>query len=228
MTTGFKKAGIISLLGNDIDKSACITLKVNNPEINVLCGDITQQAIKNKISSIALEQGADIICGGPPFQGFSMAGFRADNDPRNQLFRDFIDVIKKVKPKIIVFENVEGLLSYQKGKIYKEIHQLFSELGYNTNGRVMSANEFGVSQKRKRVIIICARDDLNIMPSELFPQPITIEAKKQITAKDTIKDLEIIECSESAKYKSNNVNTATIDFLRNHLSYEDYIAKIQD
>ncbi len=228
MTTGFKKAGIISLLGNDIDKSACITLKVNNPEINVLCGDITQQAIKNKISSIALEQGADIICGGPPCQGFSMAGFRADNDPRNQLFRNFIDVIKKVKPKIIVFENVEGLLSYQKGKIYKEIHQLFSELGYNTNGRVMSANEFGVSQKRKRVIIICARDDLNIMPSELFPQPITIEAKKQITAKDTIKDLEIIECSESAKYKSNNVNTATIDFLRNHLSYEDYIAKIQD
>lgn len=48
MTTGFKKAGIISLLGNDIDKSACITLKVNNPEINVLCGDITQQAIKIK------------------------------------------------------------------------------------------------------------------------------------------------------------------------------------
>lgn len=66
------------------------------------------------------------------------------------------------------------------------------------------------------------------MPNELFPLPITTEVKKQITAKDTIKDLEIIECGESAKYKSNNTNTVTIDFLRNHLSYEYYMAKIQD
>lgn len=226
MTTGFKKAGIISLLSNDIDKSACITLKVNNPEINVLCGDITQQATKDKISSIALEQGADIICGGPPCQGFSMAGFRADNDPRNQLFRDFTDIIKNVKPKVIVFENVEGLLSYQKGKIYKEIHQLFSELGYNTSGKVVSANEFGVPQKRKRVIIICTRNDLNIHPNELFPKPNTLEIEKQITAKETIEDLEKIKCSETAKYETNNTNSNTINFLRNCISFEEYMAKI--
>lgn len=68
-----------------------------------------------------------------------MAGFRADDDPRNQLFREFVDIVKRVNPKVIVFENVEGLLSYQAGKTYREVHQLFSELGYNTEGRTLTA-----------------------------------------------------------------------------------------
>lgn len=70
-----------------------------------------------------------------------MAGFRADDDPRNQLFREFVDIVKIVNPKVIVFENVEGLLSYQAGKTYREVHQLFSELGYNTEGRTLTATK---------------------------------------------------------------------------------------
>ena len=83
-----------------------------------------------------------------------MAGFRSEDDPRNQLFREFVDIVKRVSPKVIVFENVEGLLSYQGGKTYREVHTLFTELGYNTEGRILMASDYAVPQKRKRVIII--------------------------------------------------------------------------
>lgn len=151
MTVGFKAAGIRSLLCNDIEESACTTLKINNPEIDVLCGDITITEIKNKIEQVAIAGGAEIICGGPPCQGFSLAGFRSTDDPRNQLFREFVDIVRRVNPKIIVFENVEGLLSYQGGKTYREVHSLFGDLGYNTEGRTLVASDYAVPQKRKRV-----------------------------------------------------------------------------
>lgn len=226
MTIGFKEAGITSLLSNDIDESACITIKANNPEINVLCGDISKQEIKDVIKKIALEQEVDIICGGPPCQGFSMAGFRAINDPRNQLLRDFVAVAKIVNPKIIIFENVEGLLSHQGGKTYKEILQLFSELGYIAEGRVLSANEYGVPQKRKRVIMICTRNDLATTPDVLFPSPITLEEKKQITAKDTILDLEEVACGDQIRYCSKNVDSDIVDFFRGNISYKKLFDKI--
>lgn len=222
MTAGFKAAGINALLSNDIEESACKTLKINNPEIPVLCGDITLEETKAAIEKAAKLGGADIICGGPPCQGFSMAGFRSDTDPRNQLFREFVDIVKRVDPKIIVFENVEGLLSYQGGKTYREVLTLFSELGYIAEGRTLTTTEYAVPQKRKRVIIICTRKDICVNPSSIFPDAITKEAKSQITARDTIFDLDGIECSENAlytaQYKSN-----MIDFFRNQISYQEFI-----
>lgn len=224
MTAGFKAAGILSLLSNDIEESACTTLKINNPEIQVLCGDITTAETKDMIEKAALEGKADIICGGPPCQGFSMAGFRADDDPRNQLFREFVDIVKRVNPKVIVFENVEGLLSYQAGKTYREVHQLFSELGYNTEGRTLMANDYGVPQKRKRVIIICTKNDLGVMPSELFPSAITVEDERQVTAYDTIADLENVECSETAQYIDFE-ESDILQFFKGKISYEEYVQK---
>lgn len=224
MTAGFKAAGISSLLSNDIEESACTTLKINNPEIPVLCGDITAVETKDIIEKAALEGQADIICGGPPCQGFSMAGFRADDDPRNQLFREFVAIVKRVNPKVIVFENVEGLLSYQGGKTYREVHQLFSELGYNTEGRTLMANDYGVPQKRKRVIIICTKNDLSIMPRELFPSAITVEDERQVTARDTIVDLENVECSETAQYIDCE-ESDILQFFKGKISYEEYVLK---
>lgn len=226
MTAGFKAAGIHSLLSNDIEESACTTLKINNPEINVFCGDITDEETKSVIERAATEGNVDIICGGPPCQGFSMAGFRADNDPRNQLFREFVDIVKRVNPKVIVFENVEGLLSYQGGKTYREVHALFSELGYNTEGRTLLASEYGVPQKRKRVIIICTRNDLAISPTVLYPDPITKEDNSQITARDTISDLENVECGETAKYVDAD-ESEILKFLKGKTTYESYVNSVK-
>lgn len=200
MTLGFKQAGIKSILSTDIEPSACLTLKVNNPEIPVLCGDVTQDDVKERIIEAALLDNVDLICGGPPCQGFSMAGHRLSDDPRNQLFKDFIDIVEKVKPKVVVFENVEGLLTFQGGATYKLIHDMFSEIGYDTEGQLMQTHLFGVPQKRKRVIIICVRKDISVQPRELYPVPVTADAEAQITAHMTISDLEKVECGDSARY----------------------------
>jgi len=214
MTLGFKQAGIKSVLSTDIESSACLTLKTNNPEIPVLCGDVTQEDVKERIIEAALAGNVDIICGGPPCQGFSMAGHRLSDDPRNQLFKYFIDIVKQVRPKIVVFENVEGLLTFQGGATYRLIHDMFSDIGYNTEGRVMQTQLFGVPQKRKRVIIMCIRKDLNIPPSELYPFPVSVDEYLQITARMTISDLENVECGEDAKY--------------NNSEYSDYIAMLKE
>ena len=222
MTAGFKAAGIQSLLSNDIEESACVTLKINNPEINVLCSDITKAETKDAIERVALDGGADIICGGPPCQGFSMAGFRAEDDPRNQLFREFVDVVKRVNPKVIVFENVEGLLSYQGGKTYHEVHTLFTELGYNTEGRTLMASDYAVPQKRKRVIIICTRNDIAVTPGELFPEPITTKESNQVTARETIADLETVPCDDTAKYVDGD-SSDILRFFKGHITYGEYV-----
>ncbi len=222
MTVGLKAAGINSLLSNDIEESACVTLKINNPEIPVLCGDVTTDEVKDAIEKAAKEGGADIICGGPPCQGFSLAGFRADDDPRNQLFRDFADIVKRVDPKVIVFENVEGLLSYHGGQTYREVHTLFGELGYNTEGRSLMANDYAVPQKRKRVIIICTRKDLDIMPADLYPKEITVGEQMQVTARETIGDLEAVECSDSAKYVAYE-ESDILRFFKGEKTYDEYV-----
>lgn len=223
MTVGFKAAGIQSLISNDIEESACITLKINNPEINVLCGDITLEETKKKIIDTALRNEVDIICGGPPCQGFSMAGLRLTDDPRNQLFKEFIDVVKRINPKVVVFENVEGILSFQKGKVYETILRLFSEIGYKTEGRILMATHYAVPQKRKRVIIICVRNDLPISPFELFPIAITENPECQITAKETIGDLDCVLCDEHAKYVEQKIESDILQFFKNKISYEEYV-----
>ena len=227
MTYGFKLAGINAVIANDIVENACITLKSNCPEIPVLCGDITDESVKQQIINQGKLLNADIICGGPPCQGFSLAGFRRDDDPRNQLFRHFVDIVSGVSPKVIVFENVEGLLSYQNGETYRNIIELFSELGYHAEGRTLMANHYGVPQRRKRVIILCTKKELNILPSDIYPTAITPNMDRQATAYDTMFDLESVECSENAKYSS-TFSSTILQFLKHEITADEYLEKMLD
>ena len=222
LTCGFKSAGMKSLLATDIDEAACTTIAINNIEIPVLCGDIVNKNIKEEVIKIAKNYGAEIICGGPPCQGFSMAGFRSNDDPRNQLFHDFVDIVKIVSPKIVVFENVEGLLSYENGNTYNEILMLFSELGYNCLGKLLNTSDYGVPQKRKRVIIICTRKDLKCVPAELFPEPTTKEENEKISVFQAISDLETIPCGEEVLYTASK-RSNFVKMLQNEIPYKDFI-----
>lgn len=224
MTYGFKRAGINAVIANDFMESACVTLKTNCPEIPVLFGDVTNKRIKQIIVDAGIKGGADIICGGPPCQGFSMAGFRAADDPRNQLFHDFIEIVSKVNPKVIVFENVPGLMSYKGGETYRQIVQFFSDLGYEAEGRLLMANEYGAPQKRKRVIILCVRKDLGLKPDDIYPKPITPVENKQTTVRETIADLEKAECSEHASYMStSDYASPFLAYLKNKTSIDIYL-----
>ena len=211
LTCGFKMAGI---------KSA--TLSINNKEIPIICGDITNPEIKDSVIQLGTMGAADIICGGPPCQGFSLAGFRATDDPRNQLFRDFVEVVKAVNPKIVIFENVEGLLSYEGGSVYKEILLLFSELGYNCKGKLLNVSDYGVPQRRKRVIIICTRSEQSYTPEDLFPEVVTPNEAAKTTAYDAIGDLENIDCTPEAIY-TNTPEGNYLLALKEKLSIREYL-----
>ena len=121
-----------------------------------------------------------------------------------------------------MFENVEGLLTFQGGATYRLIHDMFSEIGYNTEGRLMKTHLFAVPQKRKRVIIMCVRKDLNILPSALYPMPITVDEHSQLSARMTIPDLENVECGDDAKYDNTELNDF-IAMLKNEISPELFL-----
>lgn len=202
MTSGLAKSGIKSLLGLDFNRSACITFKVNNPESKVLWEDITKSDVKDSIVQLGKTSQVDLVCGGPPCQGFSHAGKRFIDDPRNQLFKDYIEVVSKINPKVVIMENVHGMLTMDNGRVYKEVLDLFNNMGYEVEGRLLLASEYGVPQKRKRLIFIAVRKDLNITPNILFPEKFTLD--KPISTKDAIYDLEDITCAENTIYTPND------------------------
>ena len=117
-------------------------------------GDITLSEVKQILYDLVGDKNVDVVVGGFPCQGFSMSGKRLVDDPRNQLFREFVEVVKVSKPKIVVGENVEGILSMDNGEVVKQIIEEFSNLGYKMEYKVPNAADYGVPQLRKRVIFI--------------------------------------------------------------------------
>ena len=186
LTLGFKWAGFTTVVANDFFKEAGLTFKANFPKVKFVGGDITELYVKNQIfNAIDEHGGVDIVIGGPPCQGFSNAGKRMIEDPRNALYKEFVDIVIETNPKIFIMENVEGIMSINEGKTFAEIKETFRELGYNVSGRKLIATQYGVPQKRKRVIIIGSKLGES---SVLFPNPF-LEEDNFITIKDAIGDI---------------------------------------
>lgn len=165
LSLGFMKDGHTVLRALEYDANIAQTYKLNHPDVDVIVDDI-----KNVDTNNTFARGdADIIIGGPPCQGFSMAGARIRNgfidDPRNYLFKHYFNIVRTVKPKAFVIENVKGIKSMQNGKVFNEILKIFSseELldgePYKLFYKVVKAVEFGIPQKRERMIIIGVRKD---------------------------------------------------------------------
>jgi DNA (cytosine-5)-methyltransferase 1 len=174
---GYKLAGYKELLAVEWDKNAIATFKLNFPEVPIFEGDIAKLSSEECMRMAGIKQGElDILDGSPPCQGFSTAGKRKFDDPRNSLFKEYARLLQDLQPKVFVFENVSGMVKGVMKQAYLEIVKTLRECGYNCKGQVLNAMYFNVPQSRERVIIIGVRNDLGIEPNHPKPQgrPITI------------------------------------------------------
>lgn len=224
---GFERAGFDTLIANEIDPMIANTYEKNHPNvlmINESIEDFVQNidnTIDTKLEGMKNRQRAeeirenlnniDVIIGGPPCQGFSMAGARNRQanefieDPRNYLFRYYFNVIQRFEPNYFVMENVQGLENMNNGEILNEIIRLFEDENNFRRGRyylsrkVISADELGVPQARKRLIIIGSKyAPINIDNSiEIVKQRLNIP--KRVTLEEAISDLNYLEIGEGEK-----------------------------
>lgn len=180
---GFIMEGYKVIWAIDNNKNAVETYKANIGK-HIICADINQIEI-SKIPH------ADVVIGGPPCQSFSLAGNRNVEDERGQLVWKYIHIIKKIKPKAFVFENVTGLLSAKNSQDQKIIELLkiaFNEIGYTIEQQVMNAADYGVPQRRKRVIIVGLENGKFEFPTPTHCED-GIHLKRYVSVKDALSDL---------------------------------------
>jgi DNA (cytosine-5)-methyltransferase 1 len=172
MSKGLTDAGLNVIAGIDIWETAVNTYKKNFNHL-ALCADLTKLPPNEFQKTYQIDpRSIDLIVGGPPCQGFSIAGKRDNKDPRNSLFMEYAKYLDYFQPKGFILENVIGILSMKTASGDKVIDIILQQLGKNYNCLVckLYASDFEVPQNRRRTIIIGIRKDLNIIPTE--PKPI--------------------------------------------------------
>ncbi len=160
MTQGLVDAGFQPVASVEINPIASATHRRNFPKCHHFCGDVYEFEGEKWLSQIN-SPSIHLVVGGPPCQGFSIAGKRDPNDPRNHLFKEFIRVVSEIKPWYVVMENVPGILTMQKGKIKEAIFEEFQSIGYtNISVAILESADYGVPQIRPRAIFIANRFNL--------------------------------------------------------------------
>lgn len=173
---GYKMAGGKVLLAVEWDDDAAMTYKHNHPGTQLYHGDIANLSVEEIFEWTGLHRGElDIFDGSPPCQGFSMAGKRDMADSRNQLFREYVRILRGLQPKVFVMENVAGMVRGKMRIIFAEILRELRGCGYRVAVRLMNTKYFGAPQSRQRLIFIGVREDLGVDPTHPRPQqcPIT-------------------------------------------------------
>jgi DNA (cytosine-5)-methyltransferase 1 len=163
---GYSMAGFRELLAVEWDKHAAHILRRNFPELPVFEGDIARITSAH----LDLDDGElDVLDGSPPCQGFSTMGKRMVDDPRNQLFQQFVRLLRMWQPKMFVMENVAGMVKGNMKPLYREVMEELTAQGYRVQARLLDASYLGVPQARVRLVFIGVRADLNRDP--VFPKP---------------------------------------------------------
>ena len=187
LSKGLELSGLEGICGLDWFKEACMTYNRNfdHPFVN---GDIKDPETKQKFYDTVKEQlhgrPLSIVAGGFPCQGFSMAGNRIVDDPRNSLYLELIEIVKHLQPEFVICENVKGLRSMLDGKVEQKILEDFRAIGYQMNVTTLCAADYYTPQKRERVIFIGNR----IGKKNFHPKPI-LNPSEYITTGESIADL---------------------------------------
>lgn len=205
LDTGLEMAGFNTIWANEVDKDACETYMANHPDTYVERGDVRNVKSFPK---------ADIVVGGYPCQGFSLAGNRLITDERNFLYREFVRALRTSNPKFFIAENVKGMLTMGGGSIIKAMVEDFKNQGYEVTYHLVNAKNYGVPQDRERVFIIGVRQDIScnfkyVLPNPTHGNDLCCE-KPLVTLKDAIGHLkpseigEVYESGFSSRFLSRN------------------------
>lgn len=196
MALGLEKAGLRSIMLNEIDPHACKTLRKNRPLWNVIEGDVS------KVDFSAYKNTVDVLAGGFPCQAFSYAGKKLGfEDTRGTLFFEFARSVKEISPRVILAENVRGLLNHDDGRTLDTIKNIIKDLGYSLfEPKLLKAIFYKVPQKRERLILVAVRNDL--AEDIDFKWPATYS--RILTLKDALKKGELydsdVPVSEGQQY----------------------------
>lgn len=180
LSLGFEMAGFDVVLAIDNWEDALVTYRQNHHHSKALNGDLLTLDPRDVEKEYGLHD-ISVIIGGPPCQGFSVAGKRIIDDDRNKLYKSFVRFVEHFKPKAFVMENVPNILFIGGGAIKDAIVKDFSELGYKVVYRVLTASDYGVPQNRRRAIFVGLRD-------KTFDYPIP-NVKEKVTTKEALSDL---------------------------------------
>lgn len=187
LSRGFYDAGYDVLIGTDFDDAALKTFANNHGHAKAVKLDLFNHDNIKVLENMLREMGEtlDVLVGGPPCQGFSLAGKREEDDERNTLYTAMVKTAATLKPRAVVLENVPGMLTLYDGKAKERIFRDFEALGYNMNVKVLYAPEYGVPQIRKRAFFVGL---LNSEEKFEYPEPI-LKEDEFITCEQAISDL---------------------------------------
>lgn len=184
--------GITTVVALDFEPKAIDTFQRNFPNTKCICGSITEEIVKQEIITASKQLGVNMIVGGPPCQGFSLKGKKLGlKDPRNFLFLEYVDLVRRIQPEVFVIENVKALVATENHYFINQIYSEFEKLGYGLNHDILNASHFGVPQTRERTIIIGVKGSrIETMPSG--------SAKQRTTVRDAISDLSYLNSGEGS------------------------------
>lgn len=216
LSLGFDKAGFENIFSVEFNENFAKTYKRNFPKHNLLIDDIKN--IDNEtIHHILKDKTVDVIIGGPPCQGFSIAGNIGRSfldDERNQLFKEFVRFVVCVQPKMFVLENVAAMATHLRGKTIKTILEAFENAGcgYNVKYEVLNSVDYGIPQERRRIVIVGVRKDFD----SVFNYP---KKEKNIgTIKDAIGDLPPLQSGQTSNIP-NHIAMNHSNQMLNKMSY---------
>lgn len=205
---GFDRKGFQNVFSIDIEPSFCKTYKYNFPNHRLIEKDICELS-DNEIRYLKEFNKIDVIIGGPPCQGFSIAGNigrKFVDDPRNRLYKEFVRVVKVIKPFFFVMENVARLYTHNKGETRKEIIKDFEKIGYKVKCKILNSADYGVPQVRKRVIFIGSLTSKGIE----FPPK---EVEKHISVKEALSGYPKLESGEKSSIPNHTAMSHTEQML---------------
>lgn len=210
LSYGFSKLDEFEIImANEIETDISKAYSLNHPYVNMIncdINDLTEEVIREAIGDNVI----DVVVGGPPCQSYSTLGKRQMDDRAN-LFMQYKRVLSIIKPRAFVFENVAGILSMDKGKLFKNVQGEFEELGYKLKYKILNAVDYGVPQQRERVILVGFLSDNRYE----YPEPTHGDNLiPYVTLKDAIGDLPVIGSGQTNNEYASDVSNAFLEFVR--------------